>query len=48
MSSEQAFVKGLNEVVFDAATTPSVSGSVFVVRLQTATGVLEQKIVLQR
>jgi hypothetical protein len=48
MSSERAFEKGLNEVVFDATTTPSISSSVFVVRLQTATGVVEQKIVLQR
>jgi hypothetical protein len=48
MTSEKTFAKGLNEVVFDAALTPSVSSSVFVVRLQTATGVAEQKIVLQR
>jgi hypothetical protein len=48
MSSEQTFAKGLNEVVFDATATPSVSTGVFVVRLQTATGVAEQKIVLQR
>jgi hypothetical protein len=48
MTSEKTFAKGLNEVVFDAASTPSVSSGVFVVRLQTATGVAEQKIVLQR
>jgi Dockerin type I domain/NHL repeat len=48
MTSDKQFTKGLNEVVFDAANTPSVSGGIFVVRLQTATGVAEQKIVLQR
>jgi surface protein len=48
MTSEKQFAKGLNEVIFDAASTPSVSNGVFVVRLQTATGVVEQKIVLQR
>jgi hypothetical protein len=48
MTSEKTFAKGLNEVVFDATTTPSVSSGIFVVRLQTATGVAEQKIVLSR
>jgi hypothetical protein len=48
MVSEKTFAKGLNEVVFDATLTPSVSSGVFVVRLQTAMGVAEQKIVLQR
>jgi Dockerin type I domain len=48
MTSEKQFAKGLNEVVFDAASTPSLSSGIFVVRLQTATGVAEQKIVLQR
>ncbi len=45
---EQEFAKGLNEVVFDAKDTPSVSSGIFIVRLQTATAVAEQKIVLQR
>jgi hypothetical protein len=48
MMRDQEFAKGLNEVVFDASNTPSVSSGVFVVHLQTATGVMEQKIVLQR
>jgi hypothetical protein len=48
MISEKMFAKGLNEVVFDATMTPSVSSGIFVVRLQTATGVAEQKIVLSR
>jgi Ig-like domain CHU_C associated/Dockerin type I domain len=48
MTSEKLFAKGLNEVVFNATSTPSVSSGIFVVRLQTATGVAEQKIVLQR
>jgi alpha-tubulin suppressor-like RCC1 family protein len=48
MVSEKQFTKGLNEVVFDATMTPSVSGGIFVVRLQTATGVAEQKIVLSK
>jgi YVTN family beta-propeller protein len=48
MTTEKTFAKGLNEVVFDATSTPSVSNGIFVVRLQTTTGVLEQKIVLSR
>jgi hypothetical protein len=48
MTTERVFNKGLNEVVFDATSTPSVSNGIFVVRLQTATGVLEQKIVLSK
>ena len=48
MVRDQVFAKGLNEVVFDATSTPSVASGVFVVRLQTASGVAEQKIVLQR
>jgi hypothetical protein len=48
MVSEKQFAKGLNEVVFDAKNTPSVASGIFVVRLQTVTGVAEQKIVSQR
>jgi Dockerin type I domain len=48
MTSEKTFAKGLNEVVFDATNTPSVASGVFVVRLQTAMGVAEQKIALNR
>jgi hypothetical protein len=48
MTTEQLFSKGLNEVVFDAKDTPSVSSGIFIVRLQTTSGVAEQKIVLSR
>jgi YVTN family beta-propeller protein len=48
MTTERMFNGGLNEVVFDATSTPSVANGIFIVRLQTATGVLEQKIVLSR
>jgi hypothetical protein len=48
MLSEKQFAKGLNEVVFDAKNTPSVASGIFVVRLQTATGVAEQKIVFSQ
>ena len=47
-TTEKAFVKGLNEVVFNASDTPSVSSGVLVVRLQTGNQVLEQKILLSR
>ena len=47
MHTEQVFAKGLNEVLFDAKTAPSVSSGIFVVRLQTAMGMAEQKIVFR-
>jgi hypothetical protein len=48
MSTEKAFSKGLNEVVFSSKIHPSVSSGILIVRLQTAHGLLEQKIVLSR
>jgi uncharacterized protein (DUF2141 family) len=48
MTAERTFEKGINEVIFNANHTPSVSAGIFVVRLQTASGVAEQKIVLSR
>lgn len=48
MTTERTFDKGINEVLFNADRTASLSASIFVVRLQTAEGVVEQKIVLSR
>jgi hypothetical protein len=48
MTREQVFAKGLNEVVFTGSNNPSIINGVFVVRLQTAAGILEQKILLSR
>lgn len=45
MTTEKEFLKGINEVVFNAKTTPSVTSGILVVRLQTAKGMAEQKIV---
>ena len=45
MTTEKEFSKGLNEVIFNAKNTPSVSSGILVVRLQTANGLSEQKIV---
>jgi hypothetical protein len=48
MRTEKVFNKGFNEVLFDATNTPSVANGIFIVRLQTATGLAERKIVSQR
>ncbi|MBL7818264.1 MAG: HYR domain-containing protein [Saprospiraceae bacterium] len=48
LSFGKIFSKGLNEVVFDAQTTPSVSSGIYIVRLQTGSGISERKIVLSR
>ena len=48
MTTEREFSKGLNEVVFHSKNTPSVSSGIFIVRLQTQQGLVEQKIVLSR
>ncbi len=48
MTTERTFEKGINEVIFNADRTPSLSTGIFIVRLQTASGVAEQKIVLSR
>ena len=48
MTTEKAFSQGLNEVVFSSKNTPSVSSGILVVRLQTANGLAEQKIVFSR
>jgi hypothetical protein len=48
MAREQLFAKGLNEVIFSAQNTPSVTNSIFVVRLKTQGGFAEQKIILNR
>lgn len=45
MQTEKEFSAGLNEVIFNAQTAPSVSSGILVVRLQTGKTVLEQKVV---
>jgi hypothetical protein len=46
MKREQVFAKGLNEVVFSA--NDAATNGVYIVRLQTANGVAERKIMLNR
>jgi Dockerin type I domain len=46
MKREQVFAKGLNEVVF--SVNDAAANGVFIVRLQTANGVAERKIMLNR
>jgi hypothetical protein len=48
MTTERTFSKGINEVQFDAKEISSVSTALLVVRLQSETGISEQKIVLNR
>lgn len=47
MTIEKPFLKGINDLPF-SVNDPSVSNGIFIVRLQTAAGVTEQKIVLNR
>jgi hypothetical protein len=48
MTREQMFLKGLNEIPFCVKDAPSVSSGILIIRLQTAAGITEQKIVLNR
>jgi hypothetical protein len=47
LTQEKTFLKGINDIPF-SVNDPSVSNGIFIVRLQTAAGVTEQKIVLNR